>query len=97
MILLMFLLLATPAFAHDMYKDWKQEHGASCCDNRDCAPVDERIKDGSYEAFFNNKWVKIPDNKVRKEPSPDGRAHLCANQLDYGHVIVYCFQPGFGT
>ena len=83
--------------AHDFYKDWKQFNGASCCSNQDCEPVDERIRNGQYEAFIKNKWIIIPDSKVRKEPSPDGQSHVCFTELQDGSILVYCYQPGMGS
>jgi hypothetical protein len=32
--ILVLLLMAEPAFGHDIYKDWKAQSGASCCSER---------------------------------------------------------------
>lgn len=90
-------LLSLPAYGHDIYKDWKQFNGASCCNDTDCQPVDERTKDSHYEALVDGRWITIPDSKVRKEPSPDGQAHICGIPLQDGAYIVYCYQPGMGS
>jgi len=96
-LLLLMLLPLSNTQAHDMYKDWKQFNGASCCSNQDCEPVDERIKEGQYQAFIKDKWITVPNSRVRKEPSPDGQAHICFTQLQDGSILIYCFQPGMGS
>ncbi len=64
----------------------------SCCNMEDCERTDARqLDDQSWEALMvdalGKHWVKIPPNKVIKEPkSVDGEAYLCHSQGDKGGV-----------
>jgi hypothetical protein len=49
-----------------------------CCSMADCRPVLSRLIDGHYEAFVEDKWVVVPDDKVLTRPdNPTGHAVVC--------------------
>jgi hypothetical protein len=73
---LLFLLLASPALAHDHERPDLDEFyrslmvpyshngfvaGSSCCNKTDCAPRPVRLTNGIYEAQGDNgEWLEIP-------------------------------------
>jgi hypothetical protein len=83
------------------YTQWKQPgNGASCCNDKDCAPTQARWNGRQWEALFNGKWISIPHERVLKHEAKDGNAHLCADYAPNGwdgppsdEVVVFCFVP----
>lgn len=79
---------------HDWYLHLKTPSGHSCCDNRDCRPVQARPRDdGGWEAYFGGRWQSISPERIL----PDHlnrvplHAHIC-EQDGY----VRCFLKGGG-
>ena len=85
-------------FHRDFYQYWREpgDPNASCCNARiesdgretgDCEPTQARVRDGHWEAWVRqiDRWQKIPDDKILKQPNP--------NALD-GHL---CWTPWRGT
>ena len=81
----------------DFYQHWKEPGTtASCCNARiekdgtesgDCEPTQAEIRKGNWYAWVRQKndWVRIPDEKIIREPNP--------NIFDAHH----CWTPSRGT
>ena len=77
----------THAQGHDVYKAWRSPGGYSCCNARkidehgnitgDCRGVKHRITEKGLEIYAESQWVVVPENRIIKEPSPDGGVHAC--------------------
>jgi hypothetical protein len=62
----------------------------SCCSIADCRPADYRMGKNGYEAFLDDKWVPVPQEKVLVGYSnPVGRAVVCRTQSG----TILCFVP----
>lgn len=85
------------AIHEQFYSGWYQPDNpaASCCSNRDCAPVRHVRRVGNrWEAQreSDGEWFVIPQHKIeQRRDSPDGRSHMCS--LRYS---VLCFVLGSG-
>lgn len=91
-VVLLVVLAAFLARAHDQYHDWKiPGTTTSCCDNRDCGPTRARVaNDGEYwEVLHDGVWLPVMPRAMLPFPSPDGRSHAC---VIGGNVL--CFVPG---
>jgi hypothetical protein len=77
---------------HAWFQSLKSPSGMSCCSEADCRYVVDRIGSTGYQAFFDNKWIDIPNEIVVRRDNPTGQAVLCATQ---DHSYLYCFVPGF--
>jgi hypothetical protein len=66
---------------HYWYKGLKSPEGDSCCNEKDCHPVDSRYAtvDGArtLEISIRGRWVKVPKDRILPQPSPDGGVHAC--------------------
>lgn len=89
------VLAATHAYAHDgdqplaqWYRSLQAPTGESCCNMKDCQPVDARINGDHWEAKVQGTWQQIPDNIILKRDNLEGRAVLCI----YGGSMR-CFVP----
>ena len=93
------LLLAMPAAAHDWYP-------TNCCSGEDCAPVD-RVRYSPHPEADNAErtsrlpvmWVTtkygtayVPNNMTRQR-SPDNRMHACIIGTEAGVALVCLFVP----
>jgi hypothetical protein len=74
------LLLASPAEAHDWYKELiipgsKQ----SCCNDRDCHPVPDCSSLGDLHrgVVIEGRCIEVAPQNVLPMDSPDGAAHAC--------------------
>lgn len=79
----------------EFYSKWTQENGGSCCNNADCAPLDDarfRVRGEQVEVLIESEWVQVPREKIRPFVAPDMNSHLC-------HIgtTIYCFVFGGGT
>lgn len=64
------------AWAHDGYEHLRNPvTGASCCDDRDCKPVDVR-EIGESGSDYTWRGSYFP--KRQSQPSPDDRWHVCS-------------------
>jgi hypothetical protein len=51
--------------------------------------------DGGYEAWLDEQWVQVPDDRVLKnQPNPVGRAVVCRSPVN-GSIL--CFVPASQT
>jgi hypothetical protein len=72
------LVAAAPAQAHDWYTGLMNRQGVSCCNDRDCHPVDScRLSSGAEGIHVLGMCRPIPWDLVLSVPSPDGRHHAC--------------------
>ena len=66
---------------HEFYRGLKSPEGESCCNERDCHPVEGRFarQGGGYmlEILIGKRWVKVPKDRILRQPSPDGGVHAC--------------------
>lgn len=76
---------AEPPGGHDAFHSWyrglRSPEGDSCCNEKDCHPVDSRYAtvDGArtLEISIRGRWVKVPKDRILPQPSPDGGVHAC--------------------
>ena len=102
-IVLIFLLLCSPALAHDPSRpdlnhwfDHLTSGRGLCCSFTDgfaVSDVDWESKDGHYRVRLENNWIDVPDNAVITEPSRVGRTMVWRLRVD-GKIFIRCFMPG---
>lgn len=98
------------AIHEKFYSDWlrpdenMRTDGArvhSCCNNKDCAPVDavEHKADGTIWMLrhADQRWILVPPEKLEhnysdQRQSPDIRAHMCSSG-----IAVFCAVLGGGV
>ena len=95
-------LLPLRAAAHDhhtyhaeFYSQWLTRDGISCCNARDCEPIDDqrvRVRSGGLEVYVEGQWVSVSPEKVRPYEAPDMMSHLC-----HLGTIIFCFVFGGGA
>ena len=89
------LVWVWPANAHDhiqpelntWYQSLYSEEGAWCCDGTDVTRLTDpqwMIKDGQYQVFLENEWVKVPPEKLVKGNNRVGFALVRRKYLN-GH------------
>lgn len=84
------LACAAPASAHGWYTDLRDGKGKSCCNDRDCRPVNQCVLPDRKEGLLiEGVCGPIPWDKVLGVVSPDGGAHACWNHLN-GRANVLC-------
>ncbi len=97
---MIFAMLESCASAHDAdepfaawYNSLKQNGtDISCCSQHDCQEVDYRIgPSAKYQAWIENGWVDIPEDRVLTRDNPVGRGILCRSQST---GTIWCFIPG---
>jgi hypothetical protein len=102
-IVLIFLLLCTPALAHDASRpelnNWF-DHLASgkglCCsfaDGQAVADPDWETEGGHYRVRLDNQWIDVPDDALITEPNRVGRTMVWPLRFD-GQILIRCFMPG---
>jgi hypothetical protein len=68
---------------HWFYRGLKSPEGESCCNEKDCHPVEGRfVPEGqgrtfALEILIGTRWVKVPRDRILPQPSPDGAVHAC--------------------
>jgi hypothetical protein len=79
-------LTAQTRDGHDAFHSWYQglrsPEGDSCCNEKDCHPVDARYVEGApaewmLEIRIGGRWVRVPPQRILPQPSPDGGVHAC--------------------
>jgi hypothetical protein len=95
-----FSFLALPAAAHDryhaeFYSRWVTRDGISCCNAKDCQPIDDanvRVRNQAVEVYVEGEWVPVAPEKIRPYEAPDMHSHVC-------HMgrIIFCFVFGGGA
>jgi hypothetical protein len=84
---------APPADADPALSPWFQslrqpDTGVSCCSIADCRPVDYRTTAGGYEVWIENRWQRVPPEKVlQRADNPVGRAIVCWTK----QIGIMCF------
>ena len=83
-IVLIFLLLCTPALAHDPshpeLNEWLNRLASGkglCCSFADgsiVSDVDWESKDGHYRVRLEGRWIDVPDDAVLDVPNKCGKA-----------------------
>ena len=69
--------------------------GVPCCSVADCRPADYRLAREGYEVFLDQRWVRVPDERIlRGLHNPVGRAVVCRSPAS-GTII--CFVPADET
>lgn len=85
---LFFAALSSDAFAHDFYSGLKRPDGGSCCNGKDCTPVQMCVRDGREGVEIEGACRPIEWSKVLPMLSPDGQAHACHSAG--ADPIIYC-------
>ncbi|HYM01710.1 MAG TPA: hypothetical protein VET85_02125 [Stellaceae bacterium] len=67
---------------HWWYQTLKSPEGESCCNAKDCHPVDSRYLEGpagdwTLEIRIGDRWVAVPRSRILPQSSPDGGVHAC--------------------
>jgi hypothetical protein len=66
---------------HEFYRGLRSPEGESCCNEKDCRPVEGRyVREGrgfTLEILIGTRWIKVPKERILPEPSPDGAVHAC--------------------
>src|SRR6476646_8872722 len=98
-----FLLLCTPALAHDASRPelnaWfnKLAPGMGLCwsfaDGFAVSDVDGESKEGHYRVRLENNWIDVPDDALITEPNRAGRTMVWPMRFD-GQIYIRCFMPG---
>ena len=69
---------ADPALAPWFQSLQQPGTGVSCCSISDCRPTDFRTSGDQYEALIEEKWIRIPPEKIlQRSDNPVGRAIVC--------------------
>jgi hypothetical protein len=102
-IVLIFLLLCSPALAHDPSRpdlnNWFNNLSSGrglCCSFADgfaVADPDWETKNGHYRVRLENKWIDVPDDALITEPNRAGRTIVWPLRFD-GQIVIRCFMPG---
>jgi hypothetical protein len=102
-IVLILLLLCTPALAHDpghpeldeWFKRLKSGEGPcySFAERFAVSDVDWESKDGHYRVRLENNWIDVPDDALITEPNRAGRTMVWPLRFD-GQIFIRCFMPG---
>src|SRR5258707_3351027 len=102
-IVLIFLLLCSPALAHDPshpeLNEWFNGLASGrglCCSFADgfaVSDVDWESKDGHYRVRLENIWIDVPDDALITEPNRVGRTMVWPLRFD-GQILIRCFMPG---
>ncbi len=102
-IVLIFLLLCSPALAHDPghpeLDEWFNRLTSGrglCCSFRDgfaVSDVDWESKGGHYRVRLENNWIDVPDDALITEPNRVGRTMVWPLQSN-GQILIRCFMPG---
>jgi len=102
-IVLIFLLLCTPALPHDpehpelnkWFDNLRSAKGLCCsfADGFAVSDVDWESKDGHYRVRLENKWIDVPDDALITEPNRVGRTMVWPLRID-GKTFIRCFMPG---
>lgn len=67
---------------HDVYRNWVNQNGHGCCNDRDCgelAETDERTTAGALEVRVEGAWCPVMSwHYLRQGNAPNwGSAHAC--------------------
>ena len=68
---------------HAWYRSLKSPEGEGCCNERDCHPVASRYEPAEpqggwvLEILIDNRWIKVPKDRILPLSSPDGGVHAC--------------------
>jgi hypothetical protein len=102
-IVLIFLLLCSPALAHDASRpelnEWFNKLASGrglCCSFADgftVSDVDWESKDGHYRVRLENIWIDVPDDALITVPNRVGRTMVWPLRFD-GQILIRCFMPG---
>src|SRR6516164_857249 len=66
------------------YERYKDQHGQSCCNDRDCRPARDFVETSAngeevVRLLIDSTWITVPHAYVVSERASDGRAHYCGN------------------
>ncbi|HEY1796538.1 MAG TPA: hypothetical protein VGG57_10500 [Stellaceae bacterium] len=85
---------ADPAL-HGWFESLRQPGtGVPCCSVADCRPTDYRLATDGYEVFLDNKWVRVPAQRIVHVANPVGRAIVCRTTVS---DAILCFVPASET
>jgi hypothetical protein len=107
-IVLIFLLLCTPALApdpsHPELNEWFNRLASGkglCCSFADgsvVSDVDWESNDGHYRVRLEGRWVDVPDDAVITEPNRAGRTmvwpYTADRRTNHPRTEIRCFMPG---
>lgn len=94
------MVSASAALAHDPYTSWRQPGtGKSCCNQLtpdrsagDCRAARAKLDgDGVWWVLLDTGWHRVPRDRILQRPSPDLSSHVCASLTT---EEIHCFVPG---
>lgn len=67
------------ALFHDSFYQELRKPGTklSCCDDRDCRPVEHKATPNGVMLLVGSHWLRPPDDAIIYKMTPDGGAHWC--------------------
>ena len=94
-LVLLLLSAATPAWAHGWYTGLRNRNGISCCEAKDCHPVELCVMPDRREGLLIEGVCRsIPWDKVLNVVSPDGGAHACWQPFGHPPPVRCVILPG---
>ncbi|MCD6069606.1 MAG: hypothetical protein K0S42_122 [Microvirga sp.] len=88
-------LIASGAAAHEWYSGLKNPTGGSCCNGKDCFPVEScSLPDRKEGLQIEGACRPIPRDRIIDLPSPDGQLHACWGHLEGQPNILCVIMPG---
>jgi hypothetical protein len=80
--------------AHDIYSPLVDNHGGSCCHDRDCRPAPYRLTASDVEMFVEGKWIAVPAETIVYRALPGdtgetGGGHWCGVRYDADLGNIY--------
>ena len=95
LILSLLLAAAAPAWAHGWYTGLRNRSGISCCEDKDCRPVELCVLPDRKEGLLIEGVCRpIPWDKVLNVASPDGGAHACWQPFGHPPPVRCVILPG---
>jgi hypothetical protein len=78
---------ADPALAPWFQSLKAPDTGVGCCGEADCRAEPWRLIEDRYEAYLDNRWVPIPEDKIlQRTDNPLGHAITC-----HAGQRIFCF------
>jgi hypothetical protein len=90
LLIVMFILAARCAEAHDIYRGLKDHLGQfDCCNETDCRPARYRVSPAGVQMLLDGEWVHVPDEIVQHRT-----LHGDTGETDGGHWCGTIYPAG---
>lgn len=54
--------------------------GYSCCNDKDCRPVQYRHTSAGLEMLIEGRWIRPPQDRIMVRDTPDNGGHWCGQE-----------------